>query len=173
MVTTHVKRAQAARTKRPDPAVAVLLTLVDEAFDRRSWHGTNLRGALRSMTPEQAVWRPDRERHSIWELIAHAACWKYAVRRRLLGEKRGSFALSGSNFFAAPRAATRTAWRDIVALLTREHRTLRDAIARLGDRDLAKPVGRGQDAVGGLVRGIAAHDLYHAGQIQLIKRLMR
>ena len=59
-----------------------------------------------------------------------------------------------------------------MALLTGEHRTLRDTIRRLTDRDLAKQLG-GQDTVGGLVRGVAAHDLYHAGQIQLIKRLMR
>ena len=169
MVARRVERAGAAGS---DPAVAVLLALVDEGFDRRSWHGTNLRGALRGVTPAQALWRPGRQRHNIWELAVHAAYWKYAVRRRLLGEKRGSFAMTGNNFFSAPRTATQPAWRDTVALLTREHRVLRDAVVKLEDGDLARAVGRGQDTVGGLVRGVAAHDLYHAGQIQLIKRLM-
>ena len=125
------------------------------------------------MAPAQTVWRPGRERHNIWEIVTHAAYWKYAVRRRLTGEKRGSFALPWSNFFPAPRTPTQATWRDNVALLTREHRLLRDVITPLEDRDLATPVGRGQDTVGGLVRGAAAHDLYHAGQIQLIKRLER
>ncbi len=170
MVARRVDRAGAAGS---GPAVAVLRALIDEGFDRRSWHGTNLRGALRGVSPAQTVWRPGRERHNIWEIVTHAAYWKYAVRRRLTGEKRGSFTLPGSNFFPAPRTATQATWRDTVALLTREHRMLCDAITRLEDRDLATPVGRGQDTVGWLVRGVAAHDLYHAGQIQLIKRLMR
>ncbi len=170
MATHHVEPDEAVEL---DPAVAMLLALVDEGFDRRSWHGTNLRGALRGVTPAQALWRPGRERHNIWEIVTHAAYWKYTVRRRLTGEKRGSFALRGSNFFPAPRTATQTAWRDNVALLTREHRRLHDAAERLEDRDLARPVGRGRDTIGEVVRGVAAHDLYHTGQIQLIKRLMR
>ena len=170
MATHHVDPDEAVES---DPAVAMLLALVDEGFDRRSWHGPNLRGALRGLTPAQALWRPGRERHNIWEIVTHAAYWKYTVRRRLTGETRGSFALRGSNFFPAPNTATQTAWRDNVALLTREHRRLRDAAERLEDRDLERPVGRGRDTIGGVVRGVAAHDLYHAGQIQLIKRLMR
>ena len=170
MATHHVEPDEAVEL---DPAVAMLLALVDEGFDRRSWHGTNLRGALRGVTPAQALWRPGGERHNIWEIVTHAAYWKYTVRRRLTGETRGSFALRGSNFFPAPNTATRTAWRDNVALLTREHRRLRDAAERLEDRDLARPVGRGRDTIGEVVRGVAAHDLYHTGQIQLIKRLMR
>ena len=114
------------------PAVGVLLDLVDEGFDRRSWHGTNLRGALRGLPVARAVWRPGRERHNIWEIVTHAAYWKYAVRRRLTGEKRGSFALPGSDFFPAPKRGTQTAWRDNVALLTSEHRLLRAAVAGLG-----------------------------------------
>ena len=172
MVTRLPEDAGTARAT-PDAAVAVLLALSDEAFDRRSWHGTNLRGALRGVPRAHALWRPGRTRHNIWELVTHAAYWKYTVRRRLTGEKRASFALSGSNFFPAPRTPTETAWRDNVALLTREHRRLRDAAEKLEDRDLTRPVGRGQDTIGGLVRGVTAHDLYHAGQIQLIKRLMR
>ena len=158
MATHHVEPDEAVEL---DPAVAMLLALVDEGFDRRSWHGTNLRGALRGVTPAQALWRPGRERHNIWEIVTHAAYWKYTVRRRLTGETRGRFALRGSNFFPAPNTATRTAWRDNVALLTREHRRLRDAAERLEDRDLARPVGRGRDTIGEVVRGVAAHDLYH------------
>jgi hypothetical protein len=70
-----------------------LLAGLDEAFQRRAWHGTNLLGSLRSITPAQAAWRPDSGRHNVWELVVHAAYWKYAVARRLSGAKRGSFPL--------------------------------------------------------------------------------
>jgi len=150
-------------------AVLSLLQQLDEAYGVRSWHGTNLRGSLRGVSPKTAAWRPARGRHNIWELTVHAAYWKYAVRRRLTGAKRGDFALQGSNWFAKPSTATAAAWRADLTLLAREHAALRAAISTLEDADLARRAGKG--TVGFFVRGIAAHDLYHAGQIQLLKRL--
>jgi DinB superfamily len=155
--------------KRARAAVSSLLRQIDEAYDTRSWHGTNLRGSLRGLSPEAAAWRPGPGRHNIWELTVHAAYWKYAVRRRLSGAPRGAFARVGSNWFVRPETATSQAWRADLALLASEHRQLRAAIARLSDRDLTRRAGKGN--VGFLVRGIAAHDLYHAGQIQILKRL--
>jgi len=153
------------------PPAEALLALLDEAYDRRSWHGTNLRGAVRTIEPHQVTWRPGPGRHNVWELVVHAAYWKYAVRRRLTGEKRGSFALAGSNWFPSPARPTEGEWKKAVALLVEEHRRLRVVISGLAGADL----GRVSDEVGAspgrFVRGIAAHDLYHAGQIQLLKRL--
>ena len=144
----------------------MLLELLDEAFDRQSWHGTNLRGSLRGVTASQAAWRPETRRHNIWEIAVHAAYWKYAVRRRLTGIKRGSFALKGSNWFSRPAAETDKAWREDIQLLVEEHRRLRRAIA-----DWLPSQKNPDPAKLRLIRGIAAHDLYHAGQIQLLKRL--
>ena len=151
----------------------ILLDLIDEAFDHRSWHGTTLLGSIRGVTAARAAARPSRRRHNIWELAVHAAYWKYAVRRRLTGEERGSFALEGSNWFVRPasRANRNRAWRADVRLLIDEHRRLRAAIAALDPRRLARPLGRERYSAAFLIRGIAAHDLYHAGQIQLLKKL--
>jgi hypothetical protein len=148
-----------------------LLDLFDEAFERRSWHGPNLRGSIRGLTPRTASWRPAPGRHNIWEIVVHAAYWKYAVRRRITGEKRGSFAFSGSNWFPRPSTGNAKAWRDDVALLVAEHRKLRDVIAGLRPSDLRRVSAGGRESHVRLIRGIAAHDLYHAGQIQLLKRL--
>jgi hypothetical protein len=155
----------------PASVLAVLLAAIDEAYDRRSWHGTSLRGSVRGLTPARAAWRPARGRHNIHELVVHAAYWKYAVRRRLTRGKRGSFPLKGSNWFERAGAGA-AAWRADVALLDSTHRALREAIASLPESALddAPP---GTTATNRwLIAGIAAHDLYHAGQIQLIKRLM-
>jgi hypothetical protein len=153
-----------------DPVIAQLLKLVDEAFDHAAWHGPTLRGALRGVTAAQAAWRPARGRHNIREVALHAAYWKYAVRRRLTGAKRGSFALEGSNWFEALPSRT---WNDDVRLLVDEHRLLRAAIAEYPVRGLDKPVDAKKQTAAFTIRGIAAHDLYHAGQIQLLKRLQR
>jgi hypothetical protein len=156
-----------------NPAIASLLAQLDEAFDHRSWHGPNLRGSLRGMGAARASWRPAPERHNAWEIAVHAAYWKYAAWRRLTGEKRGSFGRAGSNWFASPAPPAETAWRKDVARLGECHRQLRAAVARLTDGDLDRRAPGGKEPVGRLVRGIAAHDLYHAGQIQLLKRMMR
>src|SRR5919204_2794110 len=66
-----------------DPSRDVLLDLVDEAFDRRAWHGPTLYRSVRGVTSAQAVWRPAPGGHNIWEVLLHAAYWKHQVRRRL------------------------------------------------------------------------------------------
>jgi uncharacterized damage-inducible protein DinB len=148
-----------------------LLFLIDTAYNRASWHGTNLRGSLRGVSPRQAAWRPGRRRHNIWELVVHAAYWKYIAWRRLTSGEKGSFPLEGSNWFARPQQNTLKAWRDDIALLDQTHRTLRTAIAGLRPRDLDRTPPRSKVSMRALVTGVAAHDVYHAGQIQLLKRL--
>jgi hypothetical protein len=84
---------------------------------------------------------------------------------------RGSFALEGSNWFKRPQDKTEKAWKDDIVLLDQMHRELRGAVARLSARELAlTPPGKKVSNFT-LLSGIAAHDLYHAGQIQLLKKL--
>jgi hypothetical protein len=153
------------------PTNDILLALLDEACDHRSWHGTNLRGVLRGLPLELAAWRPRHGAHNTLELVVHAACRKYAVRRRLTGARRGSFPLAGSNLWARPVTGTSAEWRDDLRLRADERRRLRAAGAALPPSRWGRRVPGSPFTRGGLVRGAAAHDLYHAGQIQLLKRL--
>ncbi len=160
-------------TGRPAPAIALLLQLLDEAYVQKAWHGPNLRGAIRGLDTAVAAWRPALGRHNIWEIVVHCAYWKYAVRRRILGEQRGAFPIKGSNWFVRPEVGSPRAWRADTALLEEMHRSLRAAIAGLSARDLEK-IPRGSRLPNlAVVSGIAAHDVYHAGQVQLLKRLAR
>lgn len=103
----------------------------------------------------------------------HAAYWKYAVWRRLAGGHRGSFPYEGSDWFRRPASNTESAWKADVAVLDRMHEQLCEAVGRLTTRDLAViPAGRKTSNLF-LVTGAAAHDVYHAGQIQLLKKLMK
>jgi len=149
-------------------SVDLVLALLDEAYKKRTWHGPNLKQSLRGVTAKQAGWRPGPGRHNIWEVALHAAYWKYALRRRIEGGKRGSFALKGSNFFLrpGPGANTEAAWSADKELLEREHRALRQAVANL------RQTPQGEKLLPQLW-GIAFHDIYHAGQIRLLRRLMR
>lgn len=152
--------------------IDLLLISVDQAFDRKSWHGTNLKGSIKGMSAEEAAWRPGPQRHNAWEIVVHAAYWKYVVRRRLRSEARGSFPLKGSNWFARPSGdASEAEWKSDVRLLIDVHESLRDAIAALKPKDLEFAQKGSTTSNLSLITGIAAHDLYHAGQIQLLKRL--
>jgi len=148
-----------------------LTDLLDEGFRKRAWHETNLMGSIRGLDPVAAAWRPGPERHNIWELIVHCAYWKYAVTRLLTGAKRGSFPLEGSNFFPREGGSGDDLRRDVL-LLRRCHRDLVAATSRVKARDLGKkpPAGKKWTREQA-IRGVACHDVYHAGQIQLIKRL--
>jgi uncharacterized damage-inducible protein DinB len=155
------------KASKPAGEIAIVLRLIDEGYNRKSWHGTNLRGSIRGLSATQAAWRTGR--HSIADLVVHCAYWKYTVRRRLTGEKRGSFPLKGSNWFKLADPLMAAAWREYVALLEEQHAQLRAAVAELspGQLDHVEP-GRSV-SIGMLVRGVAMHDVYHAGQIQMIK----
>ena len=158
---------------KPAKEIHLLLQLIDEAYEKRAWQGTNLRGSLRGLTAQEAAWRPAPERHNIWEIVLHAAYWKYIVRRRLLGEKKGSFPLQGSNWIKRPLVMRENAWREDIRLLDEMHRSLRAAIAPLKPSDLNRKPASSKFTNASIISGIACHDVYHTGQIQLMKRLMK
>ncbi|QDV32568.1 DinB family protein [Tautonia plasticadhaerens] len=155
----------------PPAAIRILLDLLDRAYDHKSWHGPNFRGAVRRVSAEVARWGPGPGRHSIAEQVLHASYWKYTVRRRIRGDRRGSFAIRGSNWFPVGPDLDDERWRDHLRLLAEEHRRLRLTVAELTPDRLAEVPEGGRSDLEGLISGIAAHDVYHAGQIQLLKRL--
>ncbi len=145
----------------------LVLALLDEAYEKKTWHGPNLKQSIKGITAKQAAWRPRPGRHNIWEVTLHAAYWKYAVRRRIEGGRRGSFVLKGSNFFVRPEKGklNEAAWSADKKLLEREHRALHVTVAKvLRTARAAKLLPQ--------LYGVAFHDIYHAGQIRLLLRLM-
>lgn len=144
----------------------LLLAVLEEGYWKKAWHGPNLRQALKGVTAKEAAWRPAAGRHNIWEETLHAAYWKYDVRRILEGGKRGSFVLKGSNFFGRPEKgqSTEAEWRADKEILETEHERLRDAVKKTLKRGANAKIAR-------LIYGVAFHDIYHAGQIRLLRRL--
>ena len=165
-----MKRAVVNKGPEADGRIALLLDLLDRGFERKSWHGTNLLGSIRGIVPKVAAWRPDEGRNSIWDLTVHAAYWKYAVRRRLSEEQRGSFPLKGSNWFPMPEPLSAAQWKEAVDLLRDEHAQMRAVVAALPPERLDDYFGKEWRATE-LIEGAAFHDIYHAGQIGLVKKL--
>lgn len=149
------------------------------------WQGPALLGSLRGITPAEALIIPPRLKHSIWNQVLHAAYWKYAVCLRIA--KAGvtvrdvptdngelAFPRSPSNWATPPRNGGPKEWRADIALLKQFHEAVADAASRLTNKQLDSiPPGGKSRTLRPMLLGLAAHDAYHCGQIQLIKRLIR
>jgi hypothetical protein len=165
------KRGQMSQTGKQQ-----VLALVEEGFQKQAWHGPNLRSALRGVSAEEAAWRPAKSRHNIWELAVHAAYWKYAVAKRLTGSKKHEFPEKGRNFFPRDakklsKAEAEKSWARDLALLSRMHNELRAAIEELKESEVSRRCRGSRQMVMQNGVGIAMHDVYHAGQIQLLRKL--
>ena len=44
--------------RRLAPEIALLIRILDESYERKAWHGPNLKGSIRGLAPDRAVWRP-------------------------------------------------------------------------------------------------------------------
>lgn len=139
------------------------------------WHGgVSVLGALRGLSPEVAAWKPYPDRHSIWALALHVAYWDYAVRRRLTDGARGGFPRSPSNWPAVPVPSTAEAWDEDRRLVRASHNELAEALASFDPGRLDEHAGgEGKTTFADLITGIVLHDTYHAGQIQMLKRMAR
>src|SRR6266536_1659280 len=137
------------------------------AFECKAWHGPSLLEILKDVTAEQAAARPIPGAHSIWEIVLHIAVWENVCRRRLAGDRAKPSDEEDwprvNDMDEAERQATK-------AELTECHQKLRQAIARLDDSQLDDPILPGMSSVYVTVQGTVQHDLYHAGQIAILKK---
>ena len=140
-------------------AKALPARILDEGYGPGAWHGADLKAALADVSPELAFWRPAPGRHNVAEIALHHAFCARSVRGQLSGAAPEPFVLEGEDWFAASEQGP-LSWPQIQAALAAEQARLASAVAALQD-------GEHLD----LVLGITCHAVYHAGQVQLIKRL--
>jgi len=141
------------------------------AFDGEAWHGDSVFEILESVTAAQAAARPVKSAHTIWELVLHIAAWDGAVLRRLGG---GAVELSDAENFPPVTDASDTAWRKALAEVRRVHEKLVEAVSALPDSRLDEIVPGKQGAhytFYYMLHGVVQHELYHAGQIALLKKM--
>ena len=140
------------------------------AYAGGAWHGPALRQLLRGVTPKQAAARPLRHAHTIWELVLHITTWKRAVLHRMQGE---AFSVSQTMNFPPMPKATAANWKNTLAALQAAQEDLRRAVAALPDSRLRQIVRGKKHSVYFMLHGLVQHDLYHAGQIALLKKTLR
>ncbi len=139
----------------------LLLRTVDCAFNQLSWHGPNLRSSLRGIRASEAA-RRIGARKSIWQQVLHAACWKQRVCNKL--GARAKLPWKGSNWMKPGDKQTEATWREDIRQLEIIHQRFRKAI-------IAVP--KLNPKMSWRIFGVALHDVYHAGQINALKRILR
>jgi uncharacterized damage-inducible protein DinB len=148
-----------------------ILDQLKRAYEGNAWHGPSVREAIAGVTAAQAHARPLANAHSIWELIQHIAVWESAGRRRLEGD-RAAIEISSTEDWPPPEVTSENAWEQAKAALDRGHEALREAIARTPDARLDEPILEGMSTVYVTLHGVIQHDLYHAGQIAMLKKAL-
>ncbi len=140
---------------------------LQRAFQGEAWHGPAVLELLRDVTAQQAAARPIAGAHSIWELVLHIAAWENAGRRRLEGDRAE---LPDEENFPPVNDSSEAAWQRTMEELKNGHSKLYEAIARLEESRLDEPILDGMRSVYITLHGVIQHDLYHAGQIALLKK---
>jgi hypothetical protein len=140
-----------------------------EGYGPGAWHGPDLKAAIADATPEIAFRRPAPGRHNIAEVVLHHAFFVRSVRAQITGTDPGKFVLDGEEWFVVDDAST-LAWPGAQSALAIEQQTLVDAVDAIAAGKASSPVAP-MDRFS-LVLGITCHAVYHAGQIQLLKRLL-
>jgi uncharacterized damage-inducible protein DinB len=144
-----------------------ILNQFERAFEGEAWHGPSILEALEGVTWKKAAQKPIPQAHSIWELVLHVTAWEDIVRRRLLGEYPE---ITDEQNFPTIADPSEASWKRALEGLRAGHTKLREVVAGIRDEDLdEKPSGKTTTRYI-LLHGIIQHDLYHAGQISILKK---
>jgi hypothetical protein len=141
--------------------------ILDEGYGPGAWHGADLKAALADVAADVAFWRPAPGRHNIAEIALHHAFCANAVRGKLSGKEPESFVLEGDDWFNTD--ATPMKWSEILAIVELQQRKLATLVKSITAGKTTSPLSDSERL--DLVLGITCHAVYHAGQVQLIKRL--
>ncbi len=147
--------------------IARIADQLHRAFYGEAWHGPSVLELLRQVSAERAAAHPLPSAHSVWEVVNHITAWKRAIPVRLRGT---AIELSGEQDWPPVSDASAAAWERALRELETAHAELEAAVRLLPDSRLTDPVaGRDYD-VYFMLHGLVQHDLYHAGQIAVLKK---
>lgn len=144
-----------------------LLEQLDRAYTAHTWCGPSLLESIAGVPAAKAAKRAMKGTHSIWELVEHVASWNEIVAERLEG---GSPAVTPKRNFPPVSTKTPAAWKATQVRLALSQLKFRTAVDAFPAAKLGRKRPKLQDSWAVLIHGQIQHQLYHAGQIALLRR---
>lgn len=151
------------------PEIRRILDQLDRAFQGEAWHGPDLMQLLDGLSADDAAKYPIRSAHSIWEIVNHIAAWNMIVRRRAAGE---SVDVTPDLDWPPVGETTDADWQHTVEHLKDSRARLRRIVESLPEEKLREKVPVQDYTHYGMLHGLIQHDLYHAGQIAILKKAL-
>ena len=167
LMSSKARTTKARRSKSGSSEAAGIADQLRRAFEGDAWHGPALLELLKDVDAATAAARPLPDVHSIWELILHIAAWDGAALSRIDGKKAK---LKGKQNFPLMPEPNETAWQAAVAQVTKTHDLLVETVAGLSESRLRDIVPGKRYDFYHMLHGVAQHELYHAGQIAILKK---
>lgn len=143
---------------------------IRRAFEGDAWHGDSVLELLAGVDAKTAAARPIPSAHSIWEILLHLSAWDGVVIRRIGG---AAVMPTDTENFPPVMDTSEAAWGKAVGTVKKTHEELVRAVAGFPDSRLQEQVpGKKQDYYNFyyMFSGVVQHELYHAGQIALLKK---
>jgi uncharacterized damage-inducible protein DinB len=143
---------------------------IRRAFEGGAWHGDSVLELLADVNARTASARPVKDAHSIWEILLHMAAWDNVVTRRIGGT---AATLTDEQNFPPVTDTSEAAWSQAIDTTKKTHHELIKAVAAFPDSRLTDQVpGKTHNYYNFyyMFSGIVQHELYHAGQIALLKK---
>jgi len=140
------------------------------AFQGEAWHGPSVLEILSGVDAGAAAARPLPGAHGIWEIVLHIAVWDDVARRRMSGE---AVEPTPAQDWPAVTDTSPGAWQRTVHHLTQAHDALIRAVSAFSDSRLLERVPGKEPAYNTfyfMLHGVVQHELYHAGQIALLRK---
>lgn len=147
---------------------AVFTRIIAEGYGPGAWHGPDLKAALDGVSADLAFRRPSAGEHNIAEIALHHAYCARGVRGKLSNSPLEEFLIEGEDWFSLPNQDT-LSWSHIQAALESEQQKLVDLVGNIADGRVQSPLTAAECF--DIVLGVTCHAVYHAGQIQFIKKL--
>lgn len=140
-----------------------------KAFAGNAWHGPALSELLNDVSAEDAAARSVPAAHTICEIVLHIAAWENVVRARLEGKILDE-PIEGD--WPPVEASNVQSWNSARKRLADAHSELLAAVNKLKDSQLDNLAPGTQRTLYETLHGVIQHNLYHGGQIALLKRAL-
>ena len=146
-----------------------ILDQLKRAYKGGAWHGPSVQETLAGISAEMAAARPISSAHSIWEVVLHIAAWEAAVARRLEGDRAQ---LPSEEDWPPVIEMSEAAWSEAKQTLEQSHDSLVAAVSRLDETKLDQAILPEMSSIYVTLHGVIQHDLYHGGQIAILKKAL-